>query len=346
MTETRAGWALARERGNPFWSGVALLLLRYLGWHFGRAILWPITGFFFATSSEAREASKEYLGLVLGRPARLMDSARHFYSFAAYILDAVFFISGRTKGFQVKVSGLEHLDALSAQGRGCILLGGHLGGFEVLRHIGRDSPVPVRPLMYRNNAPGMTALLDGLDPGLTEAIIPLGQPDSMLRAREAIERGEIVGMLGDRAVAGDRFVTVPFLGRDAEFPTGPFILAALIGAPVLTAHGVCIGPRRYEVRFEPFADTIVLRRNNRAEDLRDVVTRFASFLEEGCRAHPTQWFNFYSFWRPSNDAAAIVSARDATRCADGDAIPGPLPKDGVGGPVHLGSAEPQSGRST
>lgn len=341
MNAAKPGWAAAKERGNPFWSGVALLLVQRLGWRFGRGLLWPITAWFLATSPGARAASREYLGLALRRPARFTDVARHIHAFAASILDAAFFLSGRTQKFTVEVSGQHHLDELAAQGRGCILLGGHLGGFEVLRHVGRDSPVPVRPLMYRSNSPGMIALLDRLDPDLTRAIIPLGEPDSMLRAREAIERGEIIGILADRAVAGDRHVTVPFLGRDAAFPAGPIIVAALLNAPVLMVRGVCTGPRRYEVRFEPFAERIVLRRQHRAEDLREVVARFARTLEAGCLAHPTQWFNFYPFWKPSTDAAHPVPAGDL---AGGRAVGSSRPGHGLGGAVHFSPPGPQPGR--
>ena len=317
------GWATARERGSSFWSGLGLFLVQRLGWRFGRLILLPITGWFLATTPGARAASREYLGLALGRPARLRDVARHIHAFGASILDAPFFLARRTRNFTVEVSGLEHLERLAAEGRGCILLGGHLGGFEVLRHVGHGSPVPVRPLMYRRNAGVMTALLARLDPQLAHAIIPLGEPNSMLQAREAVERGEIIGILADRAVAGERAVVVPFLGRDAALPAGPFILAAMLGAPVLSFRGVCTGPRRYEVRFAPFAERITLRREHRAADLRAVTLRYARLLEEGCRAYPYQWFNFFPFWKAWPHAADAATACDHGSAATGPAATGP-----------------------
>ncbi len=307
-------WAALPERGSPFWTRLGLFLVQRLGWRFGRLLLLPITAWFLASSPKARAASREYLALALGRPPSLRDVARHIHAFACSILDAPFFLARRTENFTVQVSGLEHLEKLVVQGRGCILLGGHLGGFEVLRHVGQGSPVPVRPLMYRRNAGVMTALLEQLDPNLARAIIPLGEPDSMLQAREAIERGEIIGILADRAAANDREVVVPFMGRDAAFPAGPFIVAAMLGAPVLSFRGVCTGPRRYEVRFGPFAERITLRRERRAEDLREVALHFARLLEEGCRAHPYQWFNFHSFWKAVPHAAPALHPDTAAAC--------------------------------
>ncbi len=320
MTAPPPDWAASPERGSPFWTRVGMFLVQNLGWRFGRLLLLPITAWFIASSPKARAASWQYLCLALGRPARLSDIARHIHAFACSILDAPFFLARRTADFTVNISGLEHLETLISQGRGCILLGGHLGSFEVLRHVGQGSPVPVRPLMYRRNTGVMTALLERLDPALARAIIPLGEPDSMLQAREAIERGEIIGILADRAIAGDREVVVPFLGRDAAFPAGPFIVAAMLGAPVVSFQGVCTGPRRYEVRFEPFAERITLRRDHRAADLRAVVLRFALLLEKGCRAYPYQWFNFFSFWKAVPDGAEAVPALHPDASAAG---PGP-----------------------
>lgn len=305
MTGASPEWAAARERGNAFWAGLGIFVARRLGWRFGRILLLPTTAFFLATSPGARAASREYLGRALGRPARLADVARHIHAFACSILDGAFFLSRRTAGFTVTVTGLEHLTRLAEAGRGCILLGGHLGGFEVLRHVGQGSPVPVRPLMHRRNSGVMTAMLDRLDPTLTQAVIPLGQPESMLRAREAIERGEIIGILADRTASGEREVLVPFLGHDAAFPAGPMIVASLLGAPVIAFRGVCTGPRRYTVSFEPFAERITLRREHRAEDLREVVGRFARLLEASCLAYPYQWFNFFPFWKISADAPQV-----------------------------------------
>ncbi len=94
-------------------------------------------------------------------------------------------------------------------------------------------------------------------------MIAIGDLQSMLRVHEAVAAGAIVGILADRSPDGARQVSVPFFGRPAPFPTGPFVLAASLGAPVLLFRGVRTGPRRYHVAFAPFADRIVLRRATR-----------------------------------------------------------------------------------
>ena len=277
---------------------------------------------FLLSSAPARAASADYLRRVLARPARLADIARHFHSFACAVLDRVLLLAGRTDGFEIRTQGLDAVLATLAEGRGCILLGAHLGSFEVLRAVARHAPVPVWALMYRRNAGALTALLDRLAPCLHDRVIEIGDTASMIRARECVDRGEIVGILADRAPAGHRMVTVPFLGEGAAFPSGPFVLASTLGAPVILFHAVRTARGRYDVVFQPFADRIALRRAARQADLRDVMARYAAAIEAACRAHPYQWFNFFSFWEPATHADARPQGRDARLPRPARLLPG------------------------
>jgi predicted LPLAT superfamily acyltransferase len=261
-----------------------------------RIALPPLVLSFLLTSPDARAASRGYLTRALGRPARLADIARHFATFGAAVLERVYLMAGHDAGFDITVEGLDSLQRQLEAGQGCVLLGSHLGSFEALRAVARAAPAPVRPMMYRRNAGALTDLLDRLAPALRDSVIEIGEPGSMLRAKEALERGEMVGLLADRSPRGERLVTVPFLGTPAAFPAGPFVLAAALGVPVFLFYGLRLGLRRYRVRFVPFADRLELRRASREDDLRQWIVRYAAALEGNCREHPFNWFNFFPFW--------------------------------------------------
>jgi len=296
-------WTSRREGGSPRALQALLGLVLRLGARNSAALLLPpITAWYLATRGEARAASREFLTRALGRRARLSEVAHHLHGFAHAVLDRVFLLADRTADFEIRVEGLEHVSTLLDSGQGCILLGAHLGSFEALRSLGRQAPVPVHPVMYRRNAGALTVMLDSLAPGLRHDIIEIGEPGSMLRAREALERGEIVGLLADRSPRGEKTVAVPFLGSPAAFPAGPFILAATLAAPVVLFFGLRTGPQRYTIRFQPFAGQIVLRRATRAADLAGWVAAYAAALEPICRAHPYNWFNFFPFWAHNPDA--------------------------------------------
>jgi predicted LPLAT superfamily acyltransferase len=286
------GWIQQPERGSRLSLNLMTWLCLRAGWRVGRALMVPVTGYFFLASARARAASRAYLARALGRPARLGDVFRHFLTFGAVVLDRPFFLTRSVGDYELSVSGLEHFEP----GRGCILLGSHLGSFEVLRALAEANPrVRVHALMHEGPA-ASTALFRQLNPEVARKIIPIGSPGAMLRVKEALAAGGMVGILGDRVVGGDKVARVDFLGAPASFPLGPFALADLLAVPVVLCFGIHLGGRRYEIRFEPFMDGGRLPRAGRDAALRALVARYAARLEEQCRRHPYNWFNFYDFW--------------------------------------------------
>ncbi len=274
----------------------ALLLLgrRGAGWLLGILAAW-----FTLMSPRARRVSRDYLGRV-GAGTRLSDVFRHLRTFAQVTADRVFLVRGQLGSFQVVRQGGEPLAELHAAGRGGILVLSHLGSWEVLRLQAGQVQLPVSVLSYQGNSPAVASALHALDPGLARQLVEIrpGDPSFIFEVEERIRRGELVGTMGDRVGFDGKAVEVPFLGRLARFPTGPYLLAAVLGCPVFLAFGLYEPPDRYHVVYEPFADKITLPRGpERGAALREAVTRYVARLEAHCRAHPWNWFNFYDFWR-------------------------------------------------
>jgi predicted LPLAT superfamily acyltransferase len=274
----------------------AVWLMLTLGRPLARVLLYPICAYFVVFSRGARKASANYLWRVLGRRPGGRDVFRHYHAFASTIHDRVYLLAGKHAGLEVGVCVPEATMALLRRG-GCILLGSHLGSFEILRSRAAVDRLPaLNLLMYRENAEKLNSVLRGLDPGLESRIIALGSGESLLRVHECLGRGEIVGMLSDRAWRNDRTCSCDFLGAPAKFPLGPLLAAGLLGSPVVLFFGLYLGGRRYEMRLESFADAIVLDPRDREASVRPWVERYARRLEHHCRLAPYNWFNFYDFW--------------------------------------------------
>ena len=265
-----------------------------------RLLLYPIGAYFLLFSARARSASRQYLALALGRAPRFTDLWRHFFTFAATVLDRVYFTDGQFGRFDIEVRGLERLRHTLAQGRGCLLLGAHLGSFELLRTFAPEHRLAVNTVMYEENAAKITEALNAqLDPQLRKRIIVSGEPDTMLRIADCLWRGELVGMLGDRAAGSDKTVTCRFFGRDAVFPQGPLRLALNLRVPVYLVAGLYEGGERYVIHLEPFCEEPNADRAERAAWTREWAQRYAERLEHFCRLAPYNWFNFYDFWSAS-----------------------------------------------
>ncbi len=306
-------WTATTDRAAPWLIQLGWAVVRRGGWAAGRLITLGAVAWFLVSAPRARRASRDYLARVLGRPASTREIAHHFDRFASAVLDRVMLLSGRERDYAISVDGLPALLATLAEGRGVILLGAHLGSFEVLRTLARNAPAPVWALMYRRNNGALAALLDRIAPDIRARVLEIGDTASMIRARECVERGEIVGILADRSPPGHRLVPARFLGGTAHFPSGPFVLAATLGAPVFLFHGVSTGHRRYHIGIEPFADRVRLRREHRQDDLRAQIQRYAAGIERLCRAHPFQWFNFFPFWESDHEPDPAPHAGPAAR---------------------------------
>ena len=119
----------------------------------------------------------------------------------------------------------------------------------------------------------------------------------MLQVRESLDRGEFVGILGDRTPADQKAIPVPFQragGVVSHWSAHPGGDASRPRPPRLRCPD---GRRRYEVGFKLFAEEIFLGRATRTEDLRHWIGLYAVRPGLGmCRRHPFNWFNFHDFW--------------------------------------------------
>jgi predicted LPLAT superfamily acyltransferase len=293
-------WQQHRERGSVFSLKLISWLALTLGRPAGRLLLYPICVYFIIFSRGGRRASYQYLGQVFGRPATLAEVFRHHYTFASTLLDRAFLLAGRHGIFTTEKFGLEVMRRLIDTRKGALLLGAHLGSFEMIRSFGEtSSSVVVNMMMYEENARKVNKVIESFGGKERMRVIPIGGIDSMLRARDCADRGEMIGILADRVVTDDRVVRVPFLGREAAFPVGPILAANALKIPVVLFFCLYHEGNHYTEHFELFAEEISLSRASRQAEIEQWVTRYAARLEHYCRMAPYNWFNFFDYWAPA-----------------------------------------------
>lgn len=297
-TERQTDWAHTPERSNMALLRVMTWISLRLGRTAGRVVLHLITVYFLLFAPSSRRASRAYLRRALGRPLHWRDGYRHFFAFAATIHDRVYLVNQRFDLFNVEVHGEDMLRDLLAGGRGLFLMGAHLGSFEVIRALGREATdLRVSMVMHEGNAQKISAILEAINPAAAQNIIGMGHVDSMLRVRERLEQGGMVGMLADRTPDNDVLYPVQILGAPAMLPTGPFRMAALLQRPVIFMTGLYLGGNRYAIHFEPLADFSAIVREQREAAINAAIERYAALLDQYCRKAPYNWFNFFDFWQ-------------------------------------------------
>lgn len=312
-------WLSRPEAGGWF----AIRVIRFIAVHLGRgcarAALYPITLYFFFRRGPERRAARDYFQRLDGRPGSPWRVLRLIHSFAATILDRMFLLTGGISKFEITQSGVDRLRRYLAQGRGVLLLGAHVGSFDVLRALAADGGhADLRLVMDKHKTAALTRLLETLAPELAANVIDTarGGLDIVLALSEAARDGAMIALLGDRGRPHERMHAVPFLGGNALFPVAPWRLGAALGVPVVLCLGMYRGANRYDLVFETLAERVELPRTNRAAALDRYVRLYAARLEHYVRRTPYNWFNFYDFWQVpatpevrSEGAEALETAR-------------------------------------
>ncbi len=304
------GWASMAESGSLAWLFILRAFYRTFGRRASVMLLKPIVSYFFVTGRTSRPASLDYLRtlwatprgrIALGEPPNLRHVFRHLHAFAENLLDRMILWSGDETSIRIDNVGHEHLAALVREGRGGILLSSHIGSFDMLRALSAESGIVLNVLMFTRHAVRINSFFERLQAGRNLRLIRFepGTLDAAFEMRAAIERGEFVGILGDRVWPSERerTVRVSFLGRDASFPLGPFLLQGVLGCPMLYTSCIRTGPAHYTATTQVFAPGGIAARAERAKHAEELVQRYAAMLEDGCVEAPYQWFNFFEFWR-------------------------------------------------
>ncbi|MGC4394204.1 acyl-CoA synthetase [Hydrogenophaga sp. T2] len=293
----RPDWRNQPERSNAWLLRFMVRLSLLLGRSLSRVVLHGATAYFVLFAPRARRASRDYLARVLGRPAHGREVYRHLFSFATTVHDRVFLLNDRFDLFDIEIEGGEALLQAMKGGQGVLLMGAHLGSFEVLRCVGRRHPdIRVAMMMFEDNARKVADALRAINPDARQDVVALGQPDSMIEASRRLEQGQLVGLLVDRSLTREDRVPHDFLGAPAGFPLAPWHMATVLRAPVFFMAGLYLGGRRYRLVFEPIADLRGAQRAQRAAQSRQAQADYVRCLQAHCRAAPYNWFNFFDFW--------------------------------------------------
>jgi len=295
----QADWIRHRERGSTALLRIMAFVSLHLGRTASRIPLYGIAIYFFLFAPSARRHSRRYLRLALGRRPGARDRFRQVLSFATTIHDRVYLMNEQFAIFNITLQGENLLLAQRDSGRGALLMGAHMGSFEVMHSLGRRRRgLEVAMAMYEENARKINATLAAINPHLKSDIVSLGRIDAMLNIAERLRQGAFVGVLGDRTLGREPVQAVTLLGERAYLPTGPMRAAAILRCPVFFMAGLYRGRNNYHVVFEPVTDFSATPAGARNIAVRSAIERYAAVLDQYCRSDPYNWFNFYDFWRP------------------------------------------------
>jgi len=245
---------------------------------------------FAAALPKARKRVAKNLEQAQGT-ASIIDVARVFTGYASSLTEAFAVGSGRNERLEAKIIGDESFLEAKRRGRGVIVATAHTSGWyaagPVLGSVYDDDVLVV---MERERDAGAEGIQERSRKALGQNVIFVGDdPLAAMPILAHLKRGGIVALQMDRVPKGARGRRVDFLGAIHELPEGPFMLAALSGAPIVVILGRRLGFLRYEIEV---SEPVTVPRKATPEELDRAAAHVAGKIEAFVKRHPTDWFHF------------------------------------------------------
>lgn len=206
-----------------------------------------------------------------------------------------------------EVHGWDTVDRLLTQGRGLILITGHLGNWEIAGAFVAARGIRIDAVARRMGNPLFDGYLTRTRSRLGMIVVP--DRDAVRRTPRTLKAGGAVAFVTDQAGLNLASTFVPFFGRPAKTPRGPAVFALRLGAPMVFGVALRKPNGRYRLAVEEIP---VQHTGDLDRDVDDAVARYTRALERWVRTAPEQYFWQHRRWKQQPDGTP-PELRDPTR---------------------------------
>lgn len=206
----------------------------------------------------------------------------------------------RRVGRCVKLDRFHVVDDVLRQGRGMIVVIGHLGNWELIGLAVCHAGYPLHSLARPIDNPRIDRYLNRFRSQTGQTIIPkyhaLGE---MIRV---LQRNEILIIQVDQD-ARHHGVYVDFFGRPASTHRSPALLSLKYGTPIVVANIFRDNGLHHCVLSDPILPETF---RTHADPVQALTQAFTTNFEGCVRAHPEQWFWLHDRWKTAERAERKV----------------------------------------
>ena len=218
--------------------------------------------------------------------------SNHF-RFGQVILDRFGVYAG--KKYHFINDGQEQMDALENLPEGFMVLSSHIGNYEIAGYSLKPKHKKFNALVYAGEtATVMENRRRMLEQNNMSMILVKEDISHLFAINSALDNGEIVSMPADRIFGSQKYIECEFFGAPARFPLGGFAMAVQKGVEVLAVFVMKEGMKTYHA----FVSEVKCDRSaGKREQMAQLAQNYAQCLESIVRRYPTQWFNYFDFWK-------------------------------------------------
>jgi len=203
------------------------------------------------------------------------------------------------KGSQprVEISGLEHVEAAMATGKGILFVSGHFANWEVMPFAGAQYGVQGGEVYRPLNNPFVDRWMvrQRMANGPTEQIAK--GPQGTRRIFSLLRGGKAIFLLVDQKT--NEGLAVPFFGRDAMTTPVPAAFALKLGAILLPVWNERLDGAHFRMTVDPPIEYRPSGDHNR--DVLLLTTKINEMIERFVRRRPSQWLWIHRRWPKDGD---------------------------------------------
>lgn len=213
--------------------------------------------------------------------------------FSQVVIDRFAMYAG--KKFKVDIDGYEHFLQLARKPEGFVQMSAHVGNYEIAGYTLVAEDKPFNALVYFGEKESVMVnrnqMFEHTNIKMIQAKIDMSHVFEM---NNALALGETLSMPADRLLGSKKHLDLLFLGKKAQFPAGPFSITTLRGVSALAVNVMKVAAKSYKIYVTP------LKYDKTADKKQQIVQlaqAYVAELERIIRLYPTQWYNYFEFWK-------------------------------------------------
>lgn len=215
------------------------------------------------------------------------------FRFGQVILDRFGVYAGKKYRFISEEQSV--FDEKETHEKGFVMLSSHVGNYEMAGYSLRPKIKKYNALVFAGETETVMENRQRILSQNNVRMVPVKDDLSHLfLLNTAIDDGEIVSMPADRIFGSQKSVECQFFGKNARFPLGAFAMAVQKEVDVIAVFVMKEGMRKYRIYLREIQYD---RQLSKREQMSQLAQNFAAQLEEIVRRYPTQWFNYFDFWK-------------------------------------------------
>lgn len=213
------------------------------------------------------------------------------YIFGQTIIDKVAISFGLGNRFTYNHDGGEVIKDLLKNKKGGILISAHVGNFEIAEYFFSEMNEfsQIHLVTTDNEHRAIKDYLESISlKSSIEFIIIKEDMSHIFEINNALNNNELICFTGDRYFEGNKVLKEKLLGKDANFPAGPFLLGSRLKVPVIFVYVM----KETNTHYHLYASKA--KYNHR--DDKDLLKQYTLSIENILKTYPYQWFNYFDFW--------------------------------------------------